>query len=364
VAECNTSGGDETVRSELESEREDIFMRNIYTQSNDAERNDVIAFRGNDDGSLTTLGHYATEGQGSGKPHLASQSSVALSPDGSRLFVTNAGSNDVSVFATGADGLDLLACVPSGGESPTSVAAHGSLVYVLNAGGTPNITGFRLGSDGLEALGGSTRPLSADSADPAQIAFNPDGTTLVVTERGTNSISTYAVGEDGLAEGPTTIASLGATPYGFDFADRTLVVTEAFGGEVGAAAASSYRFGSDAGLEPVSGSVRNTRSEVCWAAASNDGRFVYVTNFGDGTISRYATAADGSLQLEDAVAATTVEGEKGVRDEALSADGRFLYALDADAQRVFGWAVADDGSLDPVGSFDGLPATVAGLASS
>ena len=98
--------------------------------------------------------------------------------------------------------------------------------------------------------------------------------------------------------------------------------------------------------------------------ASKDGRFVYVTNFGDGTISSYVIAADGSLELDDPVAATTVEGVKGVRDEALSRDGRFLYALDADAQRVFGWALEDDGSLTPVGSFDGLPATVAGLASS
>ena len=339
-------------------------MRKLYTQSNDADRNEAIAFRGNDDGSLTPLGHYATGGKGSGKPHLASQSSVVLSDEGKHLFVTNAGSNELSLFAIADDGLELLSCVASGGDSPMSVATRGELVYVLNNGGTPNITGFTLGADGLAPLAGSTRPLSADSADPAQIAFSPDGTSLVVTERGTNSISTYAVGADGLAEGPTTIASSGATPYGFGFADRTLVVTEAFGGEVGAAAASSYRLGADAALEPVSGSVRNTRSEVCWAVTSKDGRFVYVTNFGDGTISRYVIGTDGTLQLDDPVAATTVEGEKGVRDEALSADGRFLYALDADAQRVFGWVIGDDGGLSPVGSFDGLPATVAGLASS
>src|SRR5262249_21710768 len=246
-------------------------------------------------------------------------SSVVLSRERDRLFVTNAGSNDLSVFAVGDESPQLLSCVASGGESPTSVAAHEGLVYVLNAGGTPNITGFTLGSDGLEPLSGSTRPLSADSADPAQIAFSPDGESLVVTERGTNSISTYAVGANGLADGPTTIASTGATPYGFDFAGRTLVVTEAFGGDIGAAAASSYRLGPDAGPEAVSGSVRNTRSEVCWAAVSKDGRFVYVTNFGDGTISRYAIDADGSLKLDDPVAATTT-GEKGVRDEALSAD--------------------------------------------
>ena len=95
---------------------------------------------------------------------------------------------------------------------------------------------------------------------------------------------------------------------------------------------------------------------------TKDGRYVFVTNFGDGTISSYAIASDGSLALVDAVAGSTTLGEKGVRDEALSADGRFLYALDADARKVFAFAVRDDGRLDPVGDFDGLPATAAGLA--
>jgi hypothetical protein len=41
-----------------------------------------------------------------------------------------------------------------------------------------------------------------------------------------------------------------------------------------------------------------------------------------------------------------------------------LYALDADSNRIFGWAVDDDGALGPIGSWEGLPATVAGLAAS
>jgi len=101
---------------------------------------------------------------------------------------------------------------------------------------------------------------------------------------------------------------------------------------------------------------------VCWAVASADGRVVWVTNFGDGTISRYAVGADGSIALVDPVAASTVLGEKGIRDAARSSDGRFLYALDADARRVFAWRVGSDGTLEPTGSADGLPATAAGLA--
>ena len=334
-------------------------MDRIYVQTNGAEQNDVIAFERDSDGKLTQLGRFETGGRGSGVPHLASQGSLAL--DGGRLLVTNAGSDELSLFRVTAEGLELAARAPSGGSAPTSVAVHGDFAYVLN-NGSPGIAGFSLAGDSLQPIDGSEGALAAGS-DPAQVAFSPDGRVLVVTERGTNAISTFMVDERGLVEAPQTIASSGATPYGFDFAGDVLVVTEAFGGETGAAAASSYSL-SGGRLQPVSASVGDTRSEVCWAAAARDGRFVYVTNFGDGTISSYAVRDDGSIALADAVAASTRLGEKGVRDEAITGDGRFLYALDADVQRIYGWSVGDDGSLSPVGDADGLPETVAGLAAS
>ena len=333
----------------------------VYVQTNDAERNEVIAFDRSGDGRLSPLGTYETGGHGTGKAHLASQGSIILSDDGAWLLVANAGSDELSLFTVEPEGLRLAGRVASGGSGPTSIAVHGGLVYALNNGGTPNVSGFRLDSAALIPVEGSTRQLSAD-ADPAQVAFSPDGRTLVVTERGTNSISAFAVEASGLAEGPVTIPSSGATPYGFDFANGSVVVTEAFGGEIGKAAASSYSLRAGQ-LVPTSASVADTRSEVCWAAATRDGRFVYVTNFGDGTVSSYAVR-EGALELREAVAASTRLGEPGIRDEALSRDGRFLYAIDADAQRVFGWSVGDDGGLELVGEVDGVPATVAGLAAS
>lgn len=336
----------------------------VYVQTNDAAENEVVAYRRSGDGALHPLGRYGTGGRGNGMPHLPSQSSVVLSGDGEWLLVANAGSDDVSLFAVEPDGLRLADRAVSGGSGPTSVAIHDDLVYVLN-NGSATISGFRLTDGQLTPMEDSSRMLSAPDADGAQVSFSRDGRTLVVTERGTNSISSYAIDERGYADGPATIASAGATPYGFDFTARgAVVVTEAFGGEIGKAAASSYSVTAPGRLAPVSGSVGDTRSEVCWAAATRDGRFVYVTNFGDGTISSYSVAADGSLTLLEPVAASTRLGQPGIRDEALTADGSFLYAIDADAQRVHGWKVADDGRLEPVGSYDGLPATVAGLAAS
>src|SRR3712207_5143175 len=108
----------------------------------------------------------------------------------------------------------------------------------------------------------------------------------------------------------------------------------------------------------------NGRSEICWAVVTPDDRFAFTTNFADGAVSRYAVAADGSLSLEDAAAGIAVEDTPGLRDEDVSSDGRFLYALDADGGLIYGWTVGAGGTLEPVGSWDGLPATVAGLAAS
>jgi hypothetical protein len=133
-----------------------------------------------------------------------------------------------------------------------------------------------------------------------------------VTERATDRISATQVGPDGSADGPTVMASSGATPYGFDFT-RTgvLVVTEAAAGKLGAASASTYALAGPGSLSLVSGSVGDTRSEVCWAAISPDDRFVYVTNFGDGTVSSYTIAADGRLELLQAVPGPRSRARKG-----------------------------------------------------
>jgi DNA-binding beta-propeller fold protein YncE len=313
----------------------------IFVQTNDARVNELIAFTR----ELEPAWRGATGGRGTGTPHLPSQGSIVT--DGRRVLVANAGSNDVSLFTVDGEPVGRIA---SGGERPVSIALRGDSAYVLNAG-TPSVAVLALPDGRVEDVYG----LPA-GADPAQVAVTPDGESLIVTDRATDSIHVIGLGEPGSA----TFKSAGVTPYGFDFAGDVLVVTEAFGGQAGAAAASSYRVNGT--IDPVSASVPNTRSEVCWAVASADGRHVWVTNFGDGTISRYDVAPDGTLQLVDPIAATTVEGEKGVRDAARSSDGSMFYALDADAQQVFAYRIAADGRLEPAGAAGGLPETVAGLA--
>jgi 6-phosphogluconolactonase len=334
----------------------------VYVQTN-AAPNEVIAFHRAGDGSLDLIGSVATGGDGDGSPHLPSQGSVALTRDGRHLLVSNVASDDLSVFSVTADGSIELRDRVHTGATPRSVTERDGLVVVLNTG-EPGLASFRLHAEGIAPVEGGDQALAASDADPAQVAFTPDGSMIVITERGTDSIVTYEVAADGTFGASRAIASQGPTPYGFAFTSGgALVVTEAFRAEKGAAAASSYAI-VDGSLVPRTSSVGNGRSEICWAVVTPDDRFAFTTNFADGAVSRFAIAADGSLSLEDATAGIAVDGMPGLRDEGLSSDGQFLYAIDADGDRIYGWSVDAEGSLEPLGSWDGVPATVAGLTAS
>src|SRR3712207_6256254 len=156
----------------------------VYVQTNLAP-NEVVAFRRADDGSLERIGSVATGGDGDGSPHLASQGSVALTRDGRHLLVTNAASDDLSVFSVAADGSIELRDRVHTGATPKSVAERDGLVVVLNTG-KPGLTSFRLRADGVEPVAGGDQALAASDADPAQAAFSPDGSMIVITDRGTD----------------------------------------------------------------------------------------------------------------------------------------------------------------------------------
>lgn len=93
----------------------------VFVQTNDAASNQVVAFRTGEDDALSPLGTYETGGRGTGVPHLPSQGSIVVAEG--HLLVANAGSDDVSVFAIGADGLTFVDRAPAG-ASPRSVAVH------------------------------------------------------------------------------------------------------------------------------------------------------------------------------------------------------------------------------------------------
>jgi 6-phosphogluconolactonase (cycloisomerase 2 family) len=335
----------------------------VYTITNAASGNEVTVYKRAANGSLSFEATYATDGLGSGAG-LGSQGAVALSQNGRWLFAVNAGSNEVSVFAVRERGLALVDVVDSGGEMPISLTTHDGLLYVLNAGGSGNITGFRVRENGmLEPLDSSNQPLSnggsGDSPGPAQISFDPEGEFLVVTEKMTNLIDVYRVRRR-IADPPVTSLSAGETPFGFAFDRRgRLIVSEAFGGAPEASAMSSYRL-DDKELKVISPSVGTTQTAACWVVVSKNGKYAYTTNTGSGSISSYRIERNGALTLLDPQAGL-IGVDSSPIDMAISSNGRYLYALGSGSHTISIFRLNEDGSLEPRGEVS-VPEGAVGLA--
>jgi 6-phosphogluconolactonase len=344
----------------------------VYVLTNQVD-NTVAVFRHDAFGMLTPAGEFSTGGAGDPVPQgtdpatdpLASQGALVLDQGHQFLFAVNAGSNQISVLKITPSGLDLVGVVDSVGLRPISLTVHDNLLYVLNEGGTPNITGFTVGDDGtLTPLGGSTQPLiGGTAADPAQVSFNPNGTLLVVTEKAGNRIDTYTIDENGLPSAPIDNPSNGMTPFGFAFNNPGfLAVSEAFGGAANQSAASSYSAGDDGVLSVVSASVANSQTASCWVVITNNGHSVFVSNTGSGTISSYhLTSNDGSLTLVNSVAGDTGANSAPI-DMALNVSSHFLYALAGGLQSVVSFRVEHDGSLTLIDTAGGLPLGAQGIA--
>jgi len=345
----------------------------VYVLTNQTN-NSVAVFRRDAKGMLTSAGQFPTGGVGNPTPQppdpatdpLASQGALLIGRGNQFLFAVNAGNNQISVLQIRKNSLDVVDVVDSGGIRPISLALHDDLLYVLNEGGTPNITGFEVEEDGtLTPLAGSTQPLIGGVAgDPAQIGFSRDGDLLVVTEKSANRINTYTINDDGLPSAPIDNASNGMTPFGFAFNNAgTLVVSEAFGGALNQSAASSYSAPDNGILSVISGSVPNSQTASCWVVITNDGKFAFVSNTGSGTISSYRIGADnGSLTLLNPVAATTGMGSAPI-DMTLSVNSRFLFVLLGGTQSVASFRIGGGNeSLTPVDTAGGLPFGAQGIA--
>jgi Lactonase, 7-bladed beta-propeller len=339
----------------------------VFVQTNEPSGNRIDVFDRGADGRLTLADTVPTGGfggvaaPGTESDHLASQGSLALSPDGKALIAVNAGSDTVTAFRVHGDRLQLRNVVPSGGQFPASIAVHDDLVYVLNSGGGGIVQGFRLTGGKLEPIPGSARTLGLANGDPpdfllspGQVGFTPDGSKLLVTTKAsTSSIDVFDVGSDGLlSASPVVNASATPVPFAFTFAPQGRLVS----GEAGTSSVTTYAIGMDGTLgDPRSQS--DGQSALCWIERVGD--LYFVSNTGSSTLSSFAVDSSGQPSLLHAVAARTNPGPID-----LAAAGGFLYAETGTNGTVDEFAVNGDGTLTAIGVVTGLPPGIEGIAAS
>ena len=265
----------------------------VFAMSNVSDDNRVVSFRRAANGTLTRVESISTRGNGIGTD-LDTTGGLQLSADHRFLYAVNAGSDNITVFSVNGTHLTFLQKVKAG-DQPNSLTLHGNLLYVLNGSVAGNgIRGFRIGSGGrLTPLANSFRFLSSPIAVPGQVQFSPDGGVLLITHKVSdimvpprNGIDAFRVGGNGLPSAePLRNKSVGLRPFSLAFRnDGKLVVVESFNAAAGESKASSYRLLSNGTISPISRSVPNGQTDVCWVVITGDGRYVYTANFGTGTI--------------------------------------------------------------------------------
>jgi 6-phosphogluconolactonase len=319
----------------------------LYVNDNTAGANTIAGFDRHADGTLTPIpgSPFPTGGAGTGHG-IGAQGALQQTSDGRYLIAVDAGSNQISVLRVGPDG-SLKAVgggsVDSGGLEPLSIAVHGNLVYVANAGpGGSNYTGFTLNPGGhLRPLANSTYTLP-DAASPGDVLFNGDGTKLVGTRVGTSQIDSFSVGSDGLltaaAGSPFTAQGLG--PFGSEFRPTDpaqLFVSNAHDG-AGNGTVSAFSDASDGSLSSIGSSpYPDAQTAPCWVEISHDGNYLFAVNTASGSVSRYAIATDGSLSL---LGSTPISGtQTGAFDARLSPDGSTLFVVEDGAAAIGAFAV-------------------------
>lgn len=364
---CQKESNQQSLSSEIlsssnqENENEEFEGSNtghVYTSNNQTTGNAVLDYVRSANGTLTFSAAYPTGGNGTGGG-LGNQGAVILA-DENILLAVNAGSNSISSFKIRNNGLQLKATVGSGGTRPVSITQYDDIVFVLNAGGTNNITGFRLSENGtLQAIPNSSRPLTAAMTGPAEIAFVKGGKVLVITEKMTNKIVSYTVNENGIPGSMHSITSSSATPFGFAVRNERFFVSEAVGGAAGASVLSSYSVNNNGLISLVQGSVAAGQSAACWVVLTNNGKYAYTTNTASANITKFGISNAGGISVSQAIATTT---QAGPIDAALSKNSKYLYVLNGSAHSIQAFAVSNDGSLTAVQTTAGLPVGTNGLA--
>lgn len=245
-------------------------------------------------------------------PNPASQTlqtapAIAAAPIG-YVYITNNGEGTVSEFSRGADGnLNFLRTAKVGAvNGPTGIAIDPSsrFLYVANEG-DGRIHQLRIKRDtGDLAMIGEGAVDDGSASRPQQIAISPHGEFLYVTNSGK--------GSDGKNNGGSI------AEYAIDSATGALKPLETFRG---------------GGLQQPLG-----------IAFMPNGKFVYVSDSGAGTIVAFAVESSGKLKL---VASTPSLGDKPGRPGlvVVHPSGTFVYTVDHSQGIVVVAKPAEDGKL-------------------
>jgi YVTN family beta-propeller protein len=237
---------------------------------------------------------------------------IVLSPDGSRAYVTNYSSSTVSVINTATNTV-IGTPIPVGiSPSGLAVSPDGTRIYVANnatSAGTVSVI-----NTATNTVIGTPIPVGTN---PGGVAVSPDGTRVYVTNQGSNNVSVINTATNTVIGAPIAVGFLptgvAVTPDG----NRVYVTNENSGTVSVIDTATNSVIG-----PPISGVL-----EPEDVAISPDGSLAYVADASNYTVTVIDTRTGTMIGQPIAVA-------PGSRSLEVSADGRHVYVVGLDSLSI------------------------------
>jgi 6-phosphogluconolactonase len=199
----------------------------LYVANPGQGENDISLFDIQGNGTLIEMPPRVSVAPLGSLPQL-----LVMDPGGSFLYVANALSNNISVFAIDS-GTGVLTEINGSpfhvGATPLAmqITPSGGFLYVSiaagNVGTNGSIIGFSVNSGVLQNL---SPPLtSTDGINPNGLAIDPSGSYLYVANTQSNSISIFSIG----ATGPGSLSEIQGSPLDDTYNDPFSLLIDAKG---------------------------------------------------------------------------------------------------------------------------------------
>ena len=234
----------------------------------------------------------------------------------------------------------LLLCLSACNNGGSSSSSGAGGLFVATQGDS-SVSSFSIDlSSGLLTANGAE---VATGSVPSAMLLAPSGTALFVANSGTNNISAYTVKSDGTlaAAGGTQPAGMTPVNMAMDSGGHFLFVANQ-GLQIDPASGTVSVFGvSGTTLAEVPGSPFRVAAPGAPSgtgptgiAVTPDGKFLFVANQFDSTVTKFSVDGSGVLTQGPVVAVGTTPSAA-----AMSADGGFLYV--GNASTISGFAICN-----------------------